>query len=169
MIKISLMIVALAAGVAAQSTTARCTVKEPPTVRQLKLRMSKPDVESLIGKPADRWLLKRDLAGVPGFDGVDALHFRLYEGKLAEIFIRYEADTQPTDIKQFARRFSDDSALPFGAWDFRDSNAVMMCDGFVLFVNSQNLSIKLIDTDAVDAERKKNKDAKDPEPQNFKP
>lgn len=119
-----------------------CTLTEPPSLLNLRLGMTVPEVNSALGgdlkvkvKPEGERTFFKNWIKKPAkgrLTGLRAVFFSFYDGTLYQIELFYQEDHGWTDLDSMIGGFSSENGFPREFWSVKNGYAKAECEGFSL-------------------------------------
>jgi hypothetical protein len=120
----------------------KLTVPQAPSMLNLKLGMSVPEVNSVIGRDLkvkvksegertffNNYIKKRAKGSL---EGIRAIYLSFYDGRLYQIELFYQDDYRWPDLGSLLRDYSADQSFPEMFWNVKNGYGKAQCDGFSL-------------------------------------
>lgn len=146
-------------------------VSQAPAVLGLKLGMPGSELPAVFApaikiKPSKKsegslFLSFAERPATGDFKGVRALYVRYFKGRVYQIEIFYENDSQTTKLEDLIDRLSNELGLPATAWNTKNGRATIDCGGFTLTADAiLNPHIELTDVAGFQAFQEQSKQPK---------
>ena len=127
-----------------QTKLCNLTLKDSPTIRGIKLGMTKQQFAQRIGRSSVGnfvFLYKNDLERLEDFENVAELNALFNSQNILDSFVvKYDEEAvRWADAKEFARNLSNNFKLPLAAWNYfstENREAVLNCKDFYMSIYS---------------------------------
>lgn len=119
-----------------------CTQIEPPPMLNLRLGMTVPEVNAVIGRDLKvkikpdgersffkNWI-KKETKGT--LTGMRAIYLRFFNGRLYQIELFYKEDHRWTDLESMLSDYASDTGFGSEYWEVKNGYANAQCGGFSL-------------------------------------
>lgn len=174
--KTLILLLLLTSAIAAQSGQ-MCSMasKETPTVRGIKLGMTRAEIQQSSGfdlKSGDRVHIfpAIEIFKSAAFEGIESMEMSFIDNRLTELEVVYDGPVWD-DVTEFARSLSKAWNLDPSHWFFNEAKTTGMlrCSAFTANIERFGSRLHLIDTPAIQEAEAKAKSDNDAKKKVFKP